>query len=134
MSIYSLRVSLDNLYGFFITIGASLVGPLLIVGATIGLGFIFPGLIIETTFLTIYFLITCVLYNAFLLAVISRAKAKVGEDVGHFFSLLIPAHNEESVLGETLEILLSLDYPSELFEVIVINDGSVDQTERIARL
>jgi 1,2-diacylglycerol 3-beta-glucosyltransferase len=133
MSIYSLRVSLDNLYGFFITIGASLIGPLLIVGATIGLGFIFPGLIIETTFLTIYFLITCVLYNAFLLAVISRAKAKVGEDVGHFFSLLIPAHNEESVLGETLEILLSLDYPSELFEVIVINDGSVDQTERIAR-
>ena len=133
MPFSSFRASLGNLYGLIVTIGVSLVGPSLIVGATFGLSFVFPSLVIDTTFLTIYFLLTCASYNAFLLVVISRAQTKSGEDVGHFFSLLIPAHNEESVLDETLETVLNLDYPSELFEVIVINDGSVDQTERVAR-
>lgn len=126
-------MSLSNLYGLFATIGASLVGPTLIVGTTFMLGLVFPSLVIDTTFLTIYFLVTCALYNAFLLVVILRAHPKLGENVGHFFSLLIPAHNEESVLAETLETVLNLDYPSELFEVLVINDGSSDQTEKIAR-
>lgn len=133
MSISSLRISFDNLYDLAATIGASLVVPTLIVGTTFGLSLIFPSLLIDTTVLTIYFLVTCVSYNAFLLFVISRAHPKLGENVGHFFSLLIPAHNEESVLSETLEIVLNLDYPSELYEVIVVNDGSSDQTERIAR-
>ena len=133
MPFSSFRASLGNLYGLIVTVGVSLVGPSLIVGATFGLSFVFPSLVIDTTFLTIYFLLTCASYNAFLLVVISRAQTKSGEDVGHFFSLLIPAHNEESVLDETLETVLNLDYPSELFEVIVINDSSVDQTERVAR-
>jgi 1,2-diacylglycerol 3-beta-glucosyltransferase len=133
MSVLSLRTSLNNLYGFVATIGTSLVGPTIIVVTTFGLGLIFPSFIIDTTFLTIYFLVTCASYNAFLLVVISRAHPKQGENVGHFFSLLIPAHNEEKVLSETLETVLNLDYPSELFEVIVVNDGSFDKTERIAR-
>jgi 1,2-diacylglycerol 3-beta-glucosyltransferase len=134
MAILTLRTSLNNLCGLIATtIGASLVVPLLIIGTTLGLSFIFPGLIIDTTFLTIYFFVTCALYNIFLLVVVSRAHPKLGEDIGHFFSLLIPAHNEERVLGETLETALNLDYPSELFEVIVINDGSYDQTGRIAK-
>ncbi len=128
-----LRTSLRNFQSFAVTVGVSLVGPILIVSVTFGLGFILPGFVIDTTFLTIYFFVTCTLYNVFLLVVISRAHRNPGEDVSHFFSLLIPAHNEESVLGETLETVLNLDYPSELFEVVVINDGSVDQTERIAR-
>ena len=122
-----------DLHGLIVTFGVSLVGPLLIVGATYALSLVFPGLVINTTFLTIYFLVTCTLYNIFLLVVISRAQAKQGENVGHFFSLLIPAHNEEKVLGNTLEAVLNFDYPSELFEVILVNDGSVDKTEKIAR-
>ncbi|MHA2231862.1 MAG: glycosyltransferase [Candidatus Hodarchaeales archaeon] len=116
-----------------ITFGVGLVGPLIIVVATFVLSLIFPGLVIDSTFLTLYFFSGCTLYNIFLLVVLSRARIKKGEDIGHFFSLLIPAHNEESVLGETLERVLNLDYPSELYEVIVVNDGSVDKTERVAR-
>ncbi|MHA2407259.1 MAG: glycosyltransferase [Candidatus Ranarchaeia archaeon] len=133
MPLSSLRASLSDLYGLTVTVGVSLVGPLFIVGATFGLSFIFPGLVIDSTFLTIYFLVTCTSYNVFLLVIISRAHTKPGEDIGHFFSLVIPAHNEESVLDETLETALNLDYPSELFEVLVVNDGSVDETERVAR-
>lgn len=46
-------------------------------------------------------------------------------------SILIPAHNEEIVMGETLEAMLALDYPQERLEIIVINDGSTDGTQDI---
>lgn len=43
-------------------------------------------------------------------------------------SILIPARNEEIVIGNTLKKILSLDYPREKIEVIVIDDGSTDKT------
>ncbi|MUK88623.1 glycosyltransferase [Ornithinibacillus sp. L9] len=47
-------------------------------------------------------------------------------------SILIPAHNEEVVIGDTLEAMSNLNYPSERLEVIVINDNSNDLTGEIA--
>ncbi|MGP4042128.1 glycosyltransferase family 2 protein [Gracilibacillus sp. D59] len=47
-------------------------------------------------------------------------------------SILIPAHNEEVVIGNTLEAMSNLTYPAECLEVIVINDNSNDQTGEIA--
>ncbi len=41
-------------------------------------------------------------------------------------SILVPAHNEELTIIDTVRSLLNLDYPSH--EVIVIDDGSTDQT------
>ena len=46
-------------------------------------------------------------------------------------SLLIPARNEDVVLEKTLKHILSLDYPRDKMEVIVINDGSTDTTKSI---
>jgi len=46
-------------------------------------------------------------------------------------SLLIPARNEDVVLEKTLKHILSLDYPRQKMEVIVINDGSTDNTKSI---
>jgi cellulose synthase/poly-beta-1,6-N-acetylglucosamine synthase-like glycosyltransferase len=43
-------------------------------------------------------------------------------------SLMIPAHNESLVITQTLEALLRLDYPAENLEILVINDGSTDNT------
>jgi len=41
-------------------------------------------------------------------------------------TLIVPAHNEERSIVDSVKALLSLDYPS--LEVIVVNDGSRDST------
>ena len=46
-------------------------------------------------------------------------------------AILVPAHDEEAVIGHTLEKLTQLDYPH--FCVIVVNDGSTDRTSEYAR-
>lgn len=48
-----------------------------------------------------------------------------------FVSVLIPAHNEESVIGATVENILQMDY--ENFEVIVIDDRSNDNTASVIK-
>ncbi|HEU5139631.1 MAG TPA: glycosyltransferase [Bacillales bacterium] len=47
-------------------------------------------------------------------------------------SILIPAHNEEVVLQDTLEAMSKLKYPDGMLEIIVINDNSSDHTGTIA--
>ncbi len=45
-------------------------------------------------------------------------------------SIIIPAYNEEEVIGSTIKTILSQSYPHS--EVIVVNDGSTDETARVA--
>jgi len=46
-------------------------------------------------------------------------------------SIIIPAYNAEKYLQETLESILAQDYPS--IEVIVVDDGSTDNTSNIVK-
>lgn len=48
-------------------------------------------------------------------------------------SVLIPAYNEEGYVGRTIQSLLDADYPSASLEIIVIDDGSTDDTLAEAR-
>lgn len=48
-------------------------------------------------------------------------------------TVTIPAYNEEDTLAATIESALALDYPKDLLEIIVVNDGSKDKTEGIAK-
>ncbi len=41
-------------------------------------------------------------------------------------SILVPAYNEEKTILKCIESLLSLDYPE--YEIIIVNDGSKDET------
>ncbi|MGZ5313413.1 MAG: glycosyltransferase [Solirubrobacterales bacterium] len=47
-------------------------------------------------------------------------------DVWPTVSVVVPAHNEEHTIGETVDCLLALDYPS--YEIVVVDDGSTDGT------
>lgn len=46
-------------------------------------------------------------------------------------SVVIPAFNAQSTIRETLESVFSQTYPSSALEVIVIDDGSTDDTNKI---
>ena len=45
--------------------------------------------------------------------------------------MVIPAHNEEEHIADCLDALATQDFPGRM-EVIVVNDGSTDETARIA--
>jgi cellulose synthase/poly-beta-1,6-N-acetylglucosamine synthase-like glycosyltransferase len=47
------------------------------------------------------------------------------------FSIIVPASSEERVIGRLLNRLKSLDYSKNLYEVIVVEDGSTDGTQQI---
>ena len=47
-------------------------------------------------------------------------------------SVLLAVHNGEEFLGRKLDSLLSLHYPQELLEILVVSDGSTDRTAAIA--
>jgi len=48
-----------------------------------------------------------------------------------FVSVLIPCHNEGVVIRRTLEAMLAFNYPRERYEIIVVNDGSSDDTSEV---
>lgn len=48
-------------------------------------------------------------------------------------SMLVPCFNEQRTVGSTIESLLALDYPREKLEIVVIDDGSSDNTAKVAR-
>ena len=49
------------------------------------------------------------------------------------FLVLIPAHNEERVIGDIIRNLEDMDYPRELYDYYVIADNCVDRTAEVAR-
>ena len=55
----------------------------------------------------------------------------INENYKPFVTIMIPAHNEEYVIANTVENILQLDYPN--FEIIVIDDRSSDNTDAVIR-
>ncbi|MFQ5560173.1 MAG: glycosyltransferase, partial [Nitrospinota bacterium] len=58
---------------------------------------------------------------------------KPDSDYMPHISLLISCYNEEGVIEEKLLNSLSIDYPEELIEILVISDASTDRTDEIVR-
>ena len=48
-------------------------------------------------------------------------------------SVIIPARNEEKTIGQCLESLAQMNFHANDFEVIVVDNGSTDRTEEIAK-
>lgn len=48
-----------------------------------------------------------------------------------FVSIMIPAHNEDTVIASTIETVFNMDYPN--YEVIVIDDRSSDNTANVIK-
>jgi cellulose synthase/poly-beta-1,6-N-acetylglucosamine synthase-like glycosyltransferase len=58
---------------------------------------------------------------------------EMGKSVTPNISLLISAYNEEKVIADKLFNSLSLDYPRDRLQIVVVSDGSVDRTDDIVK-
>jgi glycosyltransferase involved in cell wall biosynthesis len=72
---------------------------------------------------------------ALLLVIVAQVRRRQvrQEPITPALSLIIAAYNEERSIAERLDNALSLDYPRELLEIIVVSDGSDDRTEAIVQ-
>ncbi|HLX11507.1 MAG TPA: glycosyltransferase family 2 protein [Bacteroidota bacterium] len=73
-------------------------------------------------------------YLAFLsiIALFERGKEMPPLSYDSRFAIIIPAHNEESVIERTLSSVYAIDYPQEMFDVVVVADNCSDRTAEIA--
>jgi len=74
---------------------------------------------------TVLFFLTLFEFKPYLKNPISSKLPKV--------TVLVPAYNEEKGISKTIESLLSMNYPKEMVEIILINDGSKDNTLQIMK-
>lgn len=81
-------------------------------------------------FLALYFQVFALLTFLSRDARLRREKARLETGLPHV-AVIVPCYNEESTVGKTVASLLALDYPRERFEVILVNDGSTDNTANI---
>ncbi len=86
-------------------------------------------------FLTAIMIAYLVRHYVFTLTVLRSANKKPSSPADLTFeptvSILVPAFNEEKVIGRLLSRIANFTYPKEKLQVIVINDASSDQTGKI---
>ncbi len=107
-----------------------LVCGIALIGITLWLGIV-PGTILAITiFLALQgYLVT----RAMLYGFSSRkTKAIPPREPQKTFSLIVPARNEESVIGNTIASLSHLDYPHNLYEVLVMIRADDHTTHEVA--
>lgn len=69
-----------------------------------------------------------------LLSLFSRRETPPSASAPHLrFDIVVPAHDEARGIAATIASLRALDYPSELYRVVVVADNCTDDTASIAR-
>jgi cellulose synthase/poly-beta-1,6-N-acetylglucosamine synthase-like glycosyltransferase len=70
-----------------------------------------------------------------LIYVLSRLRPRPVRtaDVTPSVTIIVPVFDEEAVIGSKIGNSLSLDYPEEKIEVLVVSDGSTDATDEIVQ-
>ncbi len=72
------------------------------------------------------------LYPIFLFLLSLTAGKKVRKGFSEpFVSVILSVFNEEKMIREKIENLLSLDYPRDQFEILIGSDGASDRTDEI---
>ena len=81
-------------------------------------------------FLVAVYLSFYVLYLVFLLFAnfLIKEKSNLEASPKTYFEIIVPAHNEEIFLPRLLRSLIELDYPSDLYNIMVVADNCTDKT------
>jgi cellulose synthase/poly-beta-1,6-N-acetylglucosamine synthase-like glycosyltransferase len=98
----------------------------------IDLSFLFVVAVILIWFMIAYqFILTVYGYINFIRSLKERKEIDQMNFDYPVCSILIPAHNEDKVIGATIESMLKINYPKDKLQIIVVNDGSTDSTKEI---
>ncbi len=85
-------------------------------------------------------LFVALFFEIFLLITYFEIREKIkfeskndGRDIKNFpsVSIIVPCYNEDRSVVKTIESLLNLEYPKEKLNIIIVDDGSTDQTREI---
>lgn len=80
-------------------------------------------------------LVAAYLFSRLAFSLVYRATAN--RAIEPSVAVVVPAYNEEEAIERSIEAILATDYPHAKLEVVVVNDGSTDETgavlERIAQ-
>jgi len=89
------------------------------------------------TFLYLAFMFIALYFFSFFVILIFRNKTRLFEypkpDYSNFVSVIIPVFNEEESIEDTIKHVCSSEYPANKLEVIVVSDGSTDNTNKIVK-
>ena len=93
------------------------------------------GLIVYASIVSLVIFLLILLFRYFSILFlayfyITRYTVKKHKDYSPFISIIVPAFNEGITLKNSIESLLKLDYQN--YEVIVVNDGSTDNSKEVA--
>jgi cellulose synthase/poly-beta-1,6-N-acetylglucosamine synthase-like glycosyltransferase len=68
-------------------------------------------------------------------ALLARVRHRVVRraEITPSVTVIVPAHDEEAVIGGRIQNLLAQEYPADKLEVLVVSDGSADRTDEIVR-
>jgi cellulose synthase/poly-beta-1,6-N-acetylglucosamine synthase-like glycosyltransferase len=89
--------------------------------------------IAQIVFLTIFGCLTLYLALLSIFALFARIGVIGSKTTLNRFAIVVPAHNEETSIEETLRSILEIEYPRPNYDVIVIADNCTDRTAEIAR-
>jgi cellulose synthase/poly-beta-1,6-N-acetylglucosamine synthase-like glycosyltransferase len=89
--------------------------------------------IVQVVFLTIFGCLVLYLALLSILALFARRVVIDSQTTFNRFAIVIPAHNEEMSIEETIQSILEIEYPRSHFDIIVIADNCTDRTAEIAR-
>ncbi len=89
----------------------------------------------------IYTLLYISLYFEIFLLLSFISHKKKDDDINHSLAdnqlpsttIIVPCYNEEKTLSGTIRSLLALDYPKNKLDILIVNDGSTDNTVNIAQ-
>ena len=87
--------------------------------------------LVTAVILAIYALLI-LLYRHWFMSLEPFNSEQIANPITHF-SIIIPARDEAANIEACLNSMLKQNYPTQLFEVIVINDHSTDETESIVK-
>jgi cellulose synthase/poly-beta-1,6-N-acetylglucosamine synthase-like glycosyltransferase len=89
-------------------------------------------------FLVLPFLFIALYFESFLLVTFLSGPARVGRKraplVGNEtpkVAIIVPCFNEEGTVGGTVASLLAMDYPKDKLRIVLVDDGSTDNTPNV---